>query len=1247
MNIVLCIFALCFPLYIRAEVRGSNTDVSVQSFHTFSQYPALGIDNEMRGFGWFKNGFALQNSGTECIFDSVYPVSGTINLNGGTLKLSQDLLFKNIVDLQGWGVVQGNNYAVDFCSSVTTLPSDADSFDNTTIFINNDLTLTSTLTFKNNCTIVGNGNTIFLSTDGGLLVDSGADLLLRNVTIRDISNGNILCIDDTSKLRLDTVKWYQSGDYTFLNGSIEFIDHVGFFGDYTFAYDSSQTSTVDAHATWQIFDDMIFCIGRSALDSVEPLYMQDQTAELRMSNCHLHINPNGIEFTRGKLIFDDIVQLDDDSTSTANGMQLGNGNADDDPILEFDVGASVLLKSSHLVFDTVSPNIIKTGAHKGGRLKRFVGSNIYLKKDLTLPSMSLEADSLLIPPIALADDVTLEYDDTLVVLPNAVFDITSARRDTYTYQLNGNDSIFLTKGTFPLSVNVENTGNTISGNGSVAGAITFANQDAQLILDLQGFIEGPIVLNNGSIVMNGDIKMGTDASITGSGSIVMNDKALHLPYLDIMWTGTLECFGQNASVDLHSQLTLKSTITVSGDVIIDGNGNVLDLCDTGNIYIKDGSTLSLKDIYVKNLKESKVTCESDNCTIIVDNAFINLSDNCTFDKGSILFRNNVDIVGTYTFTYESSQTSTIDSGARLRITDDSKFIIGRHEISQAEPIFFQDETSVLHMNNCYMYVTCCGAHFTNGTLLCDNDVMMEIEGTTTDKGLELGNGQPDDTMKVVLNAGTSVRNLGGIIVYNIGNPYGFVSNSRSTQLIRSPSSATYMKTGIVFSDITIRILDTPNLSTPAQNTILYENAGIDLPVADFIITGKRYTNSSNLLGGGGEVFMNRGTYPFGTFVLNSDNIIRGNGAIGGPIIFLNPTAELEWLLNGALIGNMKLNGGTVRLGSDMHLARGTQINNGTIDLRSNSIVFGTQDLTITQNNYFDGDGGAIELCSNIVLDASWTFSQNCILNGNGYKFTLGSSGALLVENGSTLRIRNIRLQGISENNIRCLDDNGALILDNVYWHQSSNFAHTAGALEYYNFIEMDSDFPVAFAYQSCHTSTIHSNSKLKLDENMTFSYDPIFVASKDLLEFEDDSAKLLMRSATLHTTVTGMNLTKGAIDIRGNCNFSSEVEAVDDFTIIDEGITFGDRNSANDLYLSVCAGSSLNLLQGSINYKNVSENSLFMFNEASRWCITNNTGLNLFENLPLRVGHLELHSGAEIRKKVAGTEVIGSMFFVE
>ncbi len=90
--VVVLISLFSFP-YLCAVVKGSNTAVSVEAAANF---PAADNDNTMLGFGWFKNGFILEDLLTTCSFNDVFPVSGTVNLNGGTLRLQQDLLLSRL-----------------------------------------------------------------------------------------------------------------------------------------------------------------------------------------------------------------------------------------------------------------------------------------------------------------------------------------------------------------------------------------------------------------------------------------------------------------------------------------------------------------------------------------------------------------------------------------------------------------------------------------------------------------------------------------------------------------------------------------------------------------------------------------------------------------------------------------------------------------------------------------------------------------------------------------------------------------------------------------------------------------------------------------------------------------------------------------------------------------------------------------------------------------------------------------------
>src|SRR3989344_1112995 len=83
---------------LQADLVGSTIAVSVEDFKAFPENPV--VSNEIRGFAWMQNGFSLANSTTSCLFNALFPVSGTVDLNGGTLTLAQNLKFANITNLQ-------------------------------------------------------------------------------------------------------------------------------------------------------------------------------------------------------------------------------------------------------------------------------------------------------------------------------------------------------------------------------------------------------------------------------------------------------------------------------------------------------------------------------------------------------------------------------------------------------------------------------------------------------------------------------------------------------------------------------------------------------------------------------------------------------------------------------------------------------------------------------------------------------------------------------------------------------------------------------------------------------------------------------------------------------------------------------------------------------------------------------------------------------------------------------------------
>jgi hypothetical protein len=101
---------------------GSNTTVARSNAPSF--VPTQN-DNTLFGFYGFENGFDLFDCATCCSFDGRFPVSGTMNLHGGSLYLMQNLVLSNTTSINTMGNIYGNGKTLSLSPSVTVLQSTA------------------------------------------------------------------------------------------------------------------------------------------------------------------------------------------------------------------------------------------------------------------------------------------------------------------------------------------------------------------------------------------------------------------------------------------------------------------------------------------------------------------------------------------------------------------------------------------------------------------------------------------------------------------------------------------------------------------------------------------------------------------------------------------------------------------------------------------------------------------------------------------------------------------------------------------------------------------------------------------------------------------------------------------------------------------------------------------------------------------------------------------------------------------
>lgn len=111
-------------------------------------------------------------------------------------------------------------------------------------------------------------------------------------------------------------------------------------------------------------------------------------------------------------------------------------------------------------------------------------------------------------------------------------------------------------------------------------------------------------------------------------------------------------------------------------VIIDGQNNHLNLSSTSTIYVSEDERLILKNLRLNNLSGTRLIMEGPNSHLELQNMKIVLDGDYSLTVGTILFKDTVTITGTFTFGFNSSQNSTIDTYSTLIFDGGSTYSFG-------------------------------------------------------------------------------------------------------------------------------------------------------------------------------------------------------------------------------------------------------------------------------------------------------------------------------------------------------------------------------------------------------------------------------------------------------------------------------------------------------------------------------------------------------------------------------------------
>jgi hypothetical protein len=171
--------------------------------------------------------------------------------------------------------------------------------------IDHDREWNTILTLQGTCTINGNGHLLRFSDSGGIIVDSNATLILKNIKMSKLGGETIRCIDNTGTFSLYDVTWSQTTDFAFKNGSLEIIGNFAILGAGTeFSYESTQVSTIRENAEFTISRGVTFNYNTGADTR---LAMTDHTSRLYFDGANL-------EATEDIRLADGTIVIDNEST---------------------------------------------------------------------------------------------------------------------------------------------------------------------------------------------------------------------------------------------------------------------------------------------------------------------------------------------------------------------------------------------------------------------------------------------------------------------------------------------------------------------------------------------------------------------------------------------------------------------------------------------------------------------------------------------------------------------------------------------------------------------------------------------------------------------------------------------------------------------------------------------------------------------------------------------------------------------
>jgi len=173
--------------------------------------------------------------------------------------------------------------------------------------------------------------------------------------------------------------------------------------------------------------------------------------------------------------------------------------------------------------------------------------------------------------------------------------------------------------------------------------IELMDKNTTLTIAINSTLNKNIELNGGMIILEDDLELADGVSLTGPGTIALNDRRLSFGTEDLDITSSLYWIGA-ADVYLSGKIDLSASWSFEGECYFNADSTILNLVNGGNLTVMNDSSLS-----VRQLKISKLNPDLNQMIFFEDTS--NAEDDYNDLSSSVLRirRAALEITTTYTF----------------------------------------------------------------------------------------------------------------------------------------------------------------------------------------------------------------------------------------------------------------------------------------------------------------------------------------------------------------------------------------------------------------------------------------------------------------------------------------------------------------------------------------------------------------------------------------------------------------------